>query len=86
MAAITRSGGGGVRTCASKASRESGRPINLAPLRPYRLTLRPADQSRRDVAERKFCIDSLLVPIHLIIEMILEDRLCAMGIWIPFFV
>ena len=30
--------------------------------------------------EREFCIDNLLVRIHLIIEMILVDRPCAMGV------
>ena len=30
--------------------------------------------------EREFFIDNLLVRIHLIIEMILVDRPCAMGI------
>ena len=29
---------------------------------------------------RDFFLDNLLVRIHLIIEMILEDRLCAMGV------
>ena len=36
-------------------------------------------------AEREFFIDNLLVRIHLIIEMILVDRPCAMGVLIPFF-
>ena len=31
-------------------------------------------------AERDFFIDNLLVRIHLIIEMILVDRLCTMGV------
>ena len=31
-------------------------------------------------AERDFFIDNLLVRIHLIIEMILVDRPCAMGV------
>jgi len=30
--------------------------------------------------EREFFIDNLLVRIHLIIEMILVDRSCAMGV------
>ena len=30
--------------------------------------------------EREFFIDNLLVRIHLIIEMILADRPCAMGV------
>ena len=30
--------------------------------------------------EREFFIDNLLVPIHLIIEIVLVDRHCAMGI------
>ena len=30
--------------------------------------------------EREFFIDNLLVRIHLIIEMILVDRPCAMGV------
>jgi len=34
--------------------------------------------------EREFLIDNLLVRIHLIIEMILVDRPCVMGVWIPF--
>ena len=34
--------------------------------------------------ERDFFIDNLLVRIHLIIEMILADRSCAMGACIPF--
>ena len=32
------------------------------------------------VQEREFLIDNLLVRIHLIIEMILVDRHCAMGV------
>ena len=32
------------------------------------------------IPEREFFIDNLLVPIHLIIEMILVDRPCAMGV------
>ena len=35
-------------------------------------------------AEIEFLIDNLLVRVHLIIEMILVDRPCAMGVWIPF--
>ena len=35
-------------------------------------------------ALREFSIDNLLIRIHLIVEMILEDRPCAMGIRIPF--
>ena len=34
--------------------------------------------------EREFFIDNLLVQIHLIVEMILVDRPCAMGVLIPF--
>ena len=34
---------------------------------------------------REFFIDNLLVQIHLIIEMVLEDQPCAMGVWIPLF-
>ena len=30
--------------------------------------------------EREFCIDNLLVRIHLIIEMVLVHRPCAMGV------
>ena len=37
------------------------------------------------VPENEFCIDNLLVRIHLIIEMIVEDRPCAMGVRIAFF-
>ena len=33
-----------------------------------------------EAAEREFLIDNLLVRIHLIIEMILVDRPCAMGV------
>ena len=33
-----------------------------------------------DQREREFFIDNLLVRIHLIIEMILVDRPCAMGV------
>ena len=36
-------------------------------------------ERRRD-GEREFFIDNLLVRIHLIIEMILVDRPCAMGV------
>jgi len=32
------------------------------------------------ILERKFFIDNLLVQIHLLIEMILVDRPCAMGV------
>ena len=35
--------------------------------------------------ERELCIDNLLVRIHLIIEMVLVDRLCFMGVCIPIF-
>ena len=43
------------------------------------------DASMSPVArESEFFIDNLLVRIHSIIEMILEDRPCAMGVWIPF--
>ena len=35
--------------------------------------------------ERDFFIDNLLVRIHLIIEMILVDRPCAMGFWLNVF-
>ena len=35
-------------------------------------------------AERKFCIDSLLVRTHLVIETILVDRPCAMRVSITF--
>ena len=34
--------------------------------------------------EGEFFVDNLLVRIHLKIEMILVDRLCAMGVWILF--
>ena len=34
--------------------------------------------------EREFFIDNLLARIHLIIEKILVDRLCATGVEIPF--
>ena len=36
------------------------------------------------VSQREFFIDNLLVRIHFIIEMILVDWPCAMGVWIPF--
>jgi len=39
---------------------------------PSSLTLHPE--------EREFCIDNLLLRIHLIIEMVLVDRPCAMGV------
>ena len=32
------------------------------------------------LTEREFFIDNLMVRIHLIIEIILEDRPCAMGV------
>ena len=35
---------------------------------------------RAPLLERELCIDKLLVRIHLIIEMILVNRLCAMGV------
>ena len=34
--------------------------------------------------ERDLFVDNLLIRIHLMIEMILVDWLCAMGVWIPF--
>ena len=40
-------------------------------------------ESPEKVGERDFFIDNLLVRIHLIIEMILVDRPCATGVWIP---
>ena len=41
------------------------------------------DAPNRLHSEREFFIDNLLVRIHLIIKMILVDRPCAMGVWIP---
>ena len=32
------------------------------------------------LAEREFCMDNLLVRIHFIVEIILVDRPCAMGV------
>ena len=37
-------------------------------------------RGRKVQREREFFIDNLLVRIHLIIEMILVDRPCAMGV------
>jgi len=37
-------------------------------------------QARPYTREREFFIDNLLVQIHLIVEMILLDRPCAMGV------
>ena len=34
--------------------------------------------------EREFFIDNLLVRVHSIVEMILVDRPCAVGVLIPF--
>ena len=34
--------------------------------------------------EREFVIDNLLVRIHLIIDLVLVDRPCAMKVQIPF--
>ena len=36
------------------------------------------------VSEREFFMDNILVRIHLIIEMILMDRPCAMGVRVTF--
>ena len=36
-----------------------------------------------DQRGRDFFIHNLLVRIHVVIEMILVDRPCAMGVWIP---
>ena len=33
-----------------------------------------------DLTEREFIIDNLLARVHLIVEMILADRPCAMGV------
>ena len=38
------------------------------------------DVTVRVFPEREFFIDNLLVRVHLIIEMILEDRPCATGV------
>jgi len=40
----------------------------------------PCRMTRVTLPEREFFIDNLLVRIHLIIEMILVDRPCAMGV------
>jgi len=40
----------------------------------------PPTRAHRAPAEREFFFDNLLVQIHLIIEMILVDRPCAMGV------
>jgi hypothetical protein len=40
------------------------------------------DHSHQE-GEREFVIDNLLVRVHLIIEMNLVDRPCAMGVRIP---
>jgi len=40
-------------------------------------------QVRLNPTEREFFIDNLLVRVHLIIEMILVDRPCAMGVGTP---
>ena len=44
----------------------------------------PSVEPGRLVPESFVFIESLLVEIHLLIEMILADRPCAMGIYIPF--
>ena len=53
--------------------------------RPDRTPVFSADANQRDFVprwegrEREFSIDNLMVQLHLIIEMISVDRLCAMG-------
>ena len=42
--------------------------------------LLPRECAPRHAAEREFFIDNLLVRIHLILEIILVDRPCAMGV------
>jgi len=45
------------------------------------LDFHESDLARRDLQrEREFFVDNLLVRIHLIIEMILVDRPCVMGV------
>ena len=45
-----------------------------------RVKLAKKDRAQRSKKEREFFIDNLLVRIHLIIEMVLVDRPCAMGV------
>ena len=45
-----------------------------------RISLEGLSGAPETLNEREFFIDNLLVRIHLIIEMILVDRPCAMGI------
>ena len=46
------------------------------------LALSPEETAEvRPPTEREFVTDNLLVRIHSIIEMILVDRPCAMGVW-----
>jgi hypothetical protein len=44
----------------------------------------PVSDALPDTRERELFIDNLFVRLHLIIEMTLVDRPCAMGVWIPF--
>ena len=40
--------------------------------------------TKHETPERQFFFDNILVRIYFIFEMILADRPCAMGVWIPF--
>ena len=60
---------GTARSRMSTASRRSGKSALVRARAP-----------RRHAREREFFIHNLLVRIHLIIEMILVDRPCAMGV------
>ena len=48
--------------------------------REFRVRVRDSPAEMHSGGERDFCIDNLLVRVHLIIEMMLVDRPCAIGV------
>ena len=84
--------GAGLRTCPGSSARASGRMVKgvvrtlLSPC-PDTPSYEPYPQSDIRLRalpigsqHRGFLIDNLVVRIHLIIEMVLVDRPCAMGV------
>ena len=68
----------------ARAVQHLGRQPRVKSLRSSYMGLSPGahtpDKIMVAVVEREFLVDNLLVRIHLIIEMILVDRPCAMGV------
>ena len=80
---------GGMATHPSKAGGEERQNapslsycigVSVSPWFPASPPIPSSRDARSTTEEREFFIDNLLVRIHLIIEMILVDRPCAMGV------